>query len=257
MSNPASNRQLHVEGVAYYTDNFVLRPIIDWLATVKGIQVSVQDLRNVLELPATRAIPTASTAPVQVHSVEGAGEPLKVPAKPKAKAASVMSDTKPTDGRHCTYQYKRNVNSGKYCNKTITSGVGEFCTTHAKKNGSPSTKPAKVAPGLNTGIIPPPAMSSTVKPVVAAVNDGPELKVRKYPVAYRKEEDPPKFISNVGDLVICSDEDGSYYTTAAWVRHTYDEITKVETGVERPLTAEDIECARRFGVRVPGDEEEY
>lgn len=176
-----TNMNAFVNSCAGYVHTYILGPIVQHLTT-KGVQVSVEELAGVLQLPARAA--TAHVLPPAAPAMAfGGAVPAMAPAvaPTNRKTAATIA---PVAGRTCMYQFKRGENKGKFCGKGTAPG-NEFCNSCLKtrkniaKDMAAGTIPG-AAPAM--GAIPgmaglPPGYST---PVVAAPAQNGQLTVVPY-----------------------------------------------------------------------------
>lgn len=181
-----------VNSCAGYVHTYVLGPIVQHLVN-KGVQVSVEELAGVLQLPATRGFTPAPPNPATVPAMAfGGGIPITGAVPPMAAAVAPTNSRKtsatnaPVRGRTCMYQFKRGEHKGEYCGKPVAPG-SEFCgpCMKTRKNLAKEVAggaPPGTAPGM--GAIPgmagfPPGYAPPV-PATAAAPAGGQLSVNEY-----------------------------------------------------------------------------
>jgi len=131
--------------VSEFVDTNILHPIVNFLTKEKGCQVTVEELRSVLQLPA----PVPS--PMKVHGSglpQGGMIPVQPPslnnfmAMSAAGKAPAKKDKAPHNGPTCTYKFIRGKNKGQVCGEPAVEG-SEFCRTCIKKkaSGGPGVSP--------------------------------------------------------------------------------------------------------------------
>lgn len=136
-----SNMSNYVNACTSSVETNILVPIVNYLVN-KGINVYLDELRGVLELPGTKIeLPVTKT----VSSPFGGALPNIVNT---VKSKSKVSEVLPIIGHNCIYQFKRGENKDSYCNKATTGGA-EYCNGCLKnrKNLAKSTVPG-VVPSL-------------------------------------------------------------------------------------------------------------
>jgi hypothetical protein len=186
-----TNMTAFVNSCSGYVHTYILGPIVQHLAS-KGVQVSVEELAGVLQLPATRSpvTPIVPTPSVPAMAFGGA-VPTMAPAIAPTTARKTTATNAPVAGRTCMYQFKRGENKGKYCGKATAPG-SDFCNACLKtrKNlqkemaatgGIPGAAPAMGAiPGM--GGLPPgyAAPTPTVPATTNAPAQGGQLSVVPY-----------------------------------------------------------------------------
>lgn len=115
--------------VGTFVKTGILSPLVDWLAKTHNLTVTVEDLAQVLELPATPkpayAIGMAPPTFTTVNTTVGA----------KAPGRSRKTTTSNPNGPKCTYQFTRGVRSGTVCTEPAADN-GLYCK-HCMKNEGP------------------------------------------------------------------------------------------------------------------------
>jgi hypothetical protein len=117
------------ESVSSFVTSTILVPIVDWLKEEKNLEVKVDDLMKVLELPKfqkpTSFMSNMTTQPSFPPHLSSSVKETKKKSK----------DESPTEGPKCKYVYKRGVNKGQNCNKVAVDG-SDFCKDCSKKDGA-------------------------------------------------------------------------------------------------------------------------
>lgn len=151
----------YVNACASNVQTFILAPIVNYL-TGKGVTVTVEELSQVLQLPAVK--PSTFSGPaVPPMSFTGAVPPMAHSAThaPGTKKGQNTVTEAPVSGKSCAYQYKRGENKGKFCGKPTEPG-SDFCHSCRKQRKSLSKDLAVGAvPGAapNLGSIPAPSFA--------------------------------------------------------------------------------------------------
>jgi hypothetical protein len=176
-----TNLNSFINSCAGYVHTYILGPVVQHL-NAKGVQVSVEELAGVLQLPATRApvTPIVPTPSVPAMAFGGAVPPMAPAVAPTTTRKTTATST-PIAGRTCIYQFKRGENKGKYCGKGTAPG-SDFCNSCLKTRKNLQKEMAAgggavpgAAPGM--GAIPgmagmPPGYGAPV-PAVPATNNAP------------------------------------------------------------------------------------
>lgn len=140
----------------------VLSPLSDWLHKEKNIDVSVEELLEVIKLsepqqvstsskPSLSALsPTLTTIPSVGKSTTTSVTPLSVTPAPGAKSRpkSKPPSTEDYTGPTCKYVFRRGDLKGKECGKPVVSGT-EYCEpcSNKKTNKPLDAKQTKLTDG--------------------------------------------------------------------------------------------------------------
>lgn len=151
--------------ICEYVDLNILNPIINFLAKEKNTQVTIEELRTVLQLPVT------TPSPMRVSGVPQAGVvPVQAPSLNNfmamtGKASARKKDKMPHNGPTCTYKFKRGDKKGQVCGEPCVEG-SEFCKHCIKnKTATGNTATAKettpMVPTMDTKAVSKPNNDST------------------------------------------------------------------------------------------------
>ena len=161
------NMTAFVNGYAGLVNNYVVTPIVQHL-TSRGVQTTVEELMNILQLPAQRSVPTSVYPNTGAPLAFGGATPMMSPSVPSTKSKTRTPASIPPGGKSCNYVFRRGEDRGKLCGKA-TAG-GDLCNSHLKSLGA--GKVTNVTPG----VAPPAGI-----PGAADVNAAPvELNVEVY-----------------------------------------------------------------------------
>lgn len=142
--------------------NLVISPLVTWLQTEKKVDVTAEELFEVLRIPKTQkpltvVQPNSSQPPIPLSTL-GTGSvsftETKRVARPKSKGTQPTIDN--YTGPTCKYTFKRGENKGLACGKPVSSG--EYCdacnnkkTTTARTSESKKTAVAEEKSPAQTG----------------------------------------------------------------------------------------------------------
>lgn len=140
------------QAVSDLVDTSVLHPIVNFLTREKGCQVTIEELRSVLQLPApvpspmkVPGLPQGGMIPVQPPSLNNF---MAMNATNGKASGPAKKDKAPHNGPTCTYKFIRGKNKGQVCGEPAVEG-SEFCRTCIKKKASGG--PGSAAPDTPTG----------------------------------------------------------------------------------------------------------
>ena len=160
----SSNLESFQNQVQTFVSNLVIAPLVSWLQTEKKINVTSEELMDVLRIPRIQkplivVPPNPSQPPIPLANLGGAvnSEPSKKVARPKSKTSQPTLDS--YSGPTCKYVFKRGENKGQSCGKPVV-GASEFCeqcnvkkTSTAKPNDVPKKTTAEPKPVGFTGSV--------------------------------------------------------------------------------------------------------
>jgi len=146
-----TNMNTFVNSCAGYVHTYILGPIVQHL-TAKGVQVSVEELAGVLQLPTARS-PAVQTPAIPAMAFGGAVPQMAPAVAPTNNSRKTTATTAPVAGRTCMYQFKRGENKGKYCGKATAPG-SDFCNSCLKtrKNLTKDMAAVGAVPGTAPGM---------------------------------------------------------------------------------------------------------
>ena len=174
-----TNLSAYANSCAEYLRTFVIGPIVQHLGS-KGIQVTVEELSGVLQLPAARS--PAMPAPAVPGMGFGGPVPHMAAAVAPTSGRKTTATSTPIPGRNCMYQFKRGENKGKYCGKDTAPGM-DYCNACLKSRKGLSATAHGAMPGVapGAGAIPgvPPGYSAPA-PAAQAQAQGGSLSVVPY-----------------------------------------------------------------------------
>ena len=150
--NPNTNESVVFQGLSGLLRSHVLTPIVNYLGTRNAMQgqVTVDELANILRLPASAAIPQAPMAmqpqlgvQPQMGMQQGAMPGLFgltgltgfAGAQPATKAKSGKAAEPVPANERCQYVMSRGQNAGRQCEKRAAPG-NVFCTTCSGKKAA-------------------------------------------------------------------------------------------------------------------------
>jgi hypothetical protein len=138
MTTSAAN---FTSGVADLTTSVILSPIITYLRDKKGVEVTLEELVNALQIPVTTSHTRSNTIPLQfpAPSPLTAGTVPQVNGKGKTKKTTTAAT-----GLTCTYVFTRGKDRGLQCDKDRMEG-SLYCKNCARKKsaGGPGTSSSK------------------------------------------------------------------------------------------------------------------
>ena len=125
-----SNLEAFQTQINQFIGSLVLTPLAQWLNQEKKVEVTVDELLDVLKLPksssakpTTQVVHTASHVPVQTVLAPVSETPASgAKSRPKSKPPASENYT----GATCKYVFKRGESKGKECSKPVASG-SDFC----------------------------------------------------------------------------------------------------------------------------------
>ncbi len=201
--------------------NFILPVIVEFLEEKKKVQITVEELEQVLRLP------TTSTPSMAIQPVIRSGS------RRRKSISPTLSGEEPALGEGCRYQMVRGPNKGNYCGKKCVNGSA-FCSSHKSKGKKARKKTSesktKTASSGNAG----------TSPSLVTGKDESEEAIRVNP--FRDIEG--HFIHPESKFILV-DENDMIYAIAR----------EEEDGTVRSLTDEEKEEARKYTLVTIDDEE--
>jgi hypothetical protein len=176
--------------------NIVITPLVAWLQTEKKVNVTADELFDVLRIPRiqkplTITPPNPSQPPIPLSVIGSSGivpEPAKKVARPKSKTSQPTLDN--YTGPTCKYVFKRGEQKGQACGKPAVSG-GDYCDQC--NNKKTNTKPAAEKPEK-------PAKTAETKPVGFTGSVG--KRAEKLKVELRETGQPNTYIDTQTNIVV-------------------------------------------------------
>ena len=139
----------YVNNTVGFVHTYILNPIVGHLNT-KGVQVTLEELAGVLQMPAPRVAP-AMPGPAVPGMAFGGAVPSMAPAITPTRKSTTTTVPAPIPGRSCAYQFKRGEHKGEFCGKP-TIGGSDYCNTCAKnRKNLPKAAVAGMIPGAAPG----------------------------------------------------------------------------------------------------------
>lgn len=128
--------------------SLVLTPLSEWLNNDKNVNVSVDELLDVLKIPKPSktsmsslapvfTTTTANIPPVKSDTTSRSSSALKTSTAPVNKPKSKPPSPENYTGATCKYVFKRGDLKGKECGKPVVSGT-DFCEHCSSKKGNKS-----------------------------------------------------------------------------------------------------------------------
>lgn len=132
------------DSVSNFAKLSILTPISEWLRLEKNIDVSIDELLDVLRIPKVHKSPSSfsSTTPVT---------PTFPPHLVGAQKAVISKRKKVEDNPDapkCKYEFKKNEKKGQLCGKVCEEGT-EFCKEHNKRASKAATSAKAVSKTTN------------------------------------------------------------------------------------------------------------
>ncbi len=112
--------EAHKMYTASLISNFILPAIVEFLEEEKKVQITVEELEQVLHLPTT-SIPSMAIPPV-----------IRSGSRRRKSISPTLSGEEPAFGEGCRYQMVRGPNKGNYCGKKCVNGSA-YCSSHKSK----------------------------------------------------------------------------------------------------------------------------
>ena len=224
-----TNMTAFVNGYAGLVNNYVITPVVQHLAS-RGVQISTEELMNVLQLPAQRAVPTGIYPNTGAPLAFGGAAPMMSPSVPPTKSKPRAPASIPPGAKLCNYKFKRGGSRGQDCGKA-TAG-GSYCNGCLKSRRVGDDGGA-TAPGVAPAGGIPGALNANV-----AVNAAPvELAVEVY-------DQPRNLYRDTNTNIIIHQNEEATVLTAVGV-HSDAENKMV------PLTPAARQQASAMGLTVP------
>jgi hypothetical protein len=209
MSAPST---VFAESIANLTRSVIVEPLVDWLRNTKGVEVTVEEIIQALNIPATPRFQTNySAVPL----------PLKgaVASKPRASSSKNIVDPNATP---CVYVFTRGKNKGETCGQPSVPGTN-LCPTCSTKTSANKYKTMMVAP------------RSAVLPTVPTTTP---TKASSVPIDVEPYGD--KYLDRQANLILEKQPDGTMVATGV-----------LENNQERCLTKEEEDAAIDRGISLP------
>lgn len=131
-----SNITTFINGCSDLLTNTIIDPIVQYLQS-KDIQVSVEELKQVLNLPTTVRstyipAPTSHVSTMPMAFGGAVVPPMAASVAPTNLKKNTTTNPQSSTGQSCVYQLKRGAQRGAYCGKQVVAG-SEYCTSHLKR----------------------------------------------------------------------------------------------------------------------------
>jgi len=119
----------------------ILNPISEWLIKEKKIDVSVDELLELLKITQQRQVkPSNNSLTQSTITTLGSSGVLTTKAKPKSKPPSKEKETESSEKfGNCKYVFKRGELKGKECGKALKTSDSEYCEQCNKKVTKPTS----------------------------------------------------------------------------------------------------------------------
>lgn len=150
-----TNITVFTNAVSEFVVSNVLSPLSQWLAQNKGVEVSVEEMAQVLQLPATPTQPKPiGMAPVnyppqmpQIPGFLNGGQAGAVTQAGRSRAAKQPDAN--YNGPRCQYKFSRGARAGQFCGEPCLNG-SNFCKNCVKKKsaGGPGTGATRAVPAV-------------------------------------------------------------------------------------------------------------
>ena len=133
------------ESVSSFVSVTILTPIVSWLKEEKGVDVTLEELNELLTIPRINKPTTPFISNITPPSFPPhfTGNTISQPKKKSSK-----EENNNPDAPRCKYVYKRGANKGQTCSKVAVEGT-DFCKDCSKKDGvknGPDSAKAEVKP---------------------------------------------------------------------------------------------------------------
>lgn len=200
-----SNLESFQNQIQSFVSNLVIQPLALWLQNEKKVNVTVDELMEVLKIPKiqkplTVIPPNSSQPPIPLSTLGSLPVETKKVARPKSKSSQPTIDS--YSGPTCKYVFKRGENKGQSCGKPVVSG-GEFCEQCNNKKTTTTSKTESASKTKST--------ASEAKPV--GFNGSVSKRAEKLKIELRETGQPNTYIDTQTNIVVKKvvDKDNTVY----------------------------------------------
>lgn len=155
-----SNMNTFSDSVALFAEKAILGPLSVWLKGNKGVEVSIDEMKKVLDMPATNQMLSAPT--FQAPSFSAPRPNLTTTRKPRRGRGEIKGK--------CKYTFIKGKRSGFECGKSVYEEGSDYCTTCRNKKGAQRKSARDGVSNILGGALAPPSM------LPKATNNGPPTR---------------------------------------------------------------------------------